>query len=230
MPHRLNGVLPKKPSHGSLQSAYWVTKYSHDTACSLLKTFDLVRKERGGGVVPPGKPTDEEHDLLRAMLLFTCSGLDSMLKHLISDALLGAINNDENVLGKFKKRAATRIMKAGSVDANKIVELLMSDEVIKKMLDDDIADLTGSSLQSVNELMKAASYFELDDSFLKSRKEQLRDVFEARNQITHELDIDFEQPSSNRRARSRDVMADHSKLVFEVAGEFISKVETKFFT
>ncbi len=53
-----------------------ILEHTHDSSQAILKAFDTVRKIRPGWV--SGGTTDEEQDLLRAMLVMATSGLDSL--------------------------------------------------------------------------------------------------------------------------------------------------------
>lgn len=57
-------------------------------------------------------PTDEEQDILRAMLIFSSAGLDSMVKQLIRDALPEIIRKSEGAFEMFKTHIE-RKMKRG---------------------------------------------------------------------------------------------------------------------
>ena len=73
---------PGEPKSGSLhENSQFILCSAHDAASSFLDTFNKVREARQA----KGTPTDEEQDLLRAMLLFATAGLDSMVKQLVTD-------------------------------------------------------------------------------------------------------------------------------------------------
>jgi hypothetical protein len=57
-----------------------------------------------------------DQDLLRAMLLFSCSGLDAVVKQLIQDALETVLKHDEGAQREFKKFAERRLKKASPAE------------------------------------------------------------------------------------------------------------------
>jgi len=84
-----------------------ILKHTHDSSQAILKAFDTVRKIRPGGA--SGGTTDEEQDLLRAMLVMATSGLDSMVKQIFRDCLPSLINADEKVRGEIEKYTQRKI-------------------------------------------------------------------------------------------------------------------------
>jgi hypothetical protein len=89
VPTSLSEVGPK-PSNKQCENAYLILCNAHDASSSFLEIFNNVRTTRKA----KGTPTDEEQDLLRAMLTFAGAGLDSMVKQLIVDALPSVVRRD----------------------------------------------------------------------------------------------------------------------------------------
>src|SRR5690349_10645733 len=90
--------FPHVPASSLCQNAYVILCNAHDAASSFLEAFQDVRKARRA----KGMPTDEEQDLLRAMLLFASAGLDSLVKQLIRDALPAVLESNEAAAEMFK--------------------------------------------------------------------------------------------------------------------------------
>ena len=59
------------------------------------------------------------------------------------------------------------------------------------MIEDYIYELTGSSLQTAEEVDKVAGALGIDDAALRKRIVGLKTLFVARNEISHELDLCF---------------------------------------
>jgi len=78
-------------------------------------------------------------------------------------------------------------------------------------------------------LFKAASALDIDDKILKSNKKQLNDAFTARNNIIHELDVNFDGGVGKRQRKSRTKvqLKKHSDLLISVASNFVAEVEKK---
>jgi hypothetical protein len=74
-----------------ISKAYLILKYAHDSASALLQALRTVRERRNAA---RGALTDEEQDLLRAMLVMSASGLDSMTKQLLHNSFAYSGEND----------------------------------------------------------------------------------------------------------------------------------------
>ena len=96
---------PPQPQRDACQDTHVILCNAHDAVRSFLDTFEAVRKTRNA----KGMPTDEEQDLLRAMVLFAGAGLDSMVKQLIRDALPTIIECDEGATLQFKDYIEKRL-------------------------------------------------------------------------------------------------------------------------
>src|ERR1039458_3496085 len=70
------------PAAPQLQRSYKIVVYAHETAGSLLAGFNSLGQARGRGA-----PSDEQQDLLRAMLVFAGAGLDACAQQIVRDAL-----------------------------------------------------------------------------------------------------------------------------------------------
>lgn len=218
--------LPQKPRSQKAKSAYLVLKYSHDTARSFLKSFESIRKNRNA----KGAATDEEQDLLRAMLIFASAGLDSMLKQLIEDSLPSIIEANIGARLQFKNYVEKKLIQKSTGSSPSIDIKLLSDILVEaspkralkqKLLD----DLTSDSIQSKDQLLKVASFFGITPDALSVDVKKLKTVFDVRNQIAHEMDIDFKQSNRNRVPRSRDDMVERTNILLQVADNFLRSVD-----
>ena len=81
---KLRELTNRPVASEACQGAALILKHTHDSASALLKAFNLAREGRGR---PRGMTTDEEQDLLRAMVVMAAAGLDAMAKQLIRDGL-----------------------------------------------------------------------------------------------------------------------------------------------
>jgi hypothetical protein len=99
--------VPDEPECDECARAYQIAQTTVRTCESFLNSFVQVRKDRNA----QGTPTDTEQDLLRAMLVFACSGLDSMIKQLIKDALSKVIDQNEGAEVFFRSFIERKISK-----------------------------------------------------------------------------------------------------------------------
>ena len=111
-----------------------------------------------------------------------------------------------------------------------LAKVLVSESPYDSLIERYIYDLTGSSLQSSEELFKAAKAMDIEHNFLRQQKRKLNSAFDVRNKIIHELDVDFESTGigkRQRRSRTKAQLTEHSDLLLKVAGQFVSSVEKK---
>jgi hypothetical protein len=214
---------PSKPRDGRLLDAHSVLVRTIDSADSFFSAFTGVRKARKAA----GTPTDHEQDLLRAALLFSAAGLDAMVKQLIRDALQAVQTTDAGAQQQFYEYSQQRLSRSTPVDLKLLAQALMADHPREHLRTELIRDLTGNSLQSKDQLLRVAAFFAIGVRDLNTHLGQLKTVFDARNQIAHEMDILFGQINRGRRSRSLDSMKAHTAFVLNVCCAFYNAVEKK---
>jgi hypothetical protein len=94
------------------------------------------------------------------------------------------------------------------------------------LIEDYIYELTGSSLQSAQQVDATAGALGIEDSDLRKRINGLGDLFRARNQVSHELDLQrVEQPGDrNRRSRPMGPTKTLCNDGFEIAQLMVNAV------
>jgi len=226
---------PPQPKHDVAKNAYLILRHAHDSAESLLKAFDTVRSVPGPTGKPKmGAPTDEQQDLLRAMVVFAGAGVDSVTKQLVRDALPKVVKKDDAAHEQLLKFTARQLRREGeadeasSINVKLLSELLVAQSAGDTLIDRLVGELTGGSLQSTEQLFKCLSHLGIGKTDVKLDQAELGPVFECRNQIVHELDIDFSQPNRNRFPRRRKDMIRYARQLLEVAGSILAAVDRKF--
>jgi len=207
-----------------------ILEHAHDSTKACILAFEGVRKLRGA---TQGAPTDEEQDLLRAMLVMAASGLDSMTKQLIRDSLPELIAKKPPIragLETFVTRQLRGDAEGGaSASGNRfLARILVSNAVRDQLIEEYILNLTGTSLQSAEELKKAAAALGIDPHAVGIRDSELKPIFDARNKIIHELDINFDHPNRNRESRTRPVMTRYANTLLDVAERILAAVDSHF--
>lgn len=220
MPTRFDNY-PTEPRNGECRNAYIILCNAHDAASSFLDIFDDVRRKKRGA------PTDEEQNLLRAMLIFATAGLDSMIKQLVEDSLSAVIDRVEGASNKFKLYIERRLIKGEELDRRFLAEIIADLKPRVRMLNELKTELGSASLQSTEQLFRAAAFFDIPSDAIGERRDRLDEIFNARNEIVHEMDVDFAQPRRNRRPRNRDPMTDYTNEVFRLTGRFLAEVDGK---
>jgi hypothetical protein len=212
------GPVPARPLEPSCERAYKVICSAHATASSFLHIY-CDRAD--------GNPTDEDVDLLRAMLLFAGSGLDAMVKQLITDALPGVVEQNEGAREQLRVFLARRL-RSDEHRSELLATMLVSPQpaALHAPL---IKELRAGSLQSSEALLRVGAFFDIPTRELTTDVGALDRVFAIRNQVAHEMDCDFSQSSGHRRRRGYDAMTADGTELFAFASRFLTAVDSRFF-
>lgn len=214
---------PQKPNNKQTSNAFVVLQSTHNTASSFLNSF-LESREKNRS---KGTSTYKEQDLLRAMLVFSTSGLDAMVKQLIIDALPTIIAKDPGATKMFSSYIEKKIKEKDQLNAKFLASVLADSKPRDVLLNNLVSFLCSGSLQSKDQLLMAAAYFNIASRDLSKDLDLMESIFKTRNQISHEMDIDFNQPNRHRRQRSQKKMIAYTNEVFRVAEAFLKLVDQK---
>lgn len=212
------------------EKASLILERTHDSADAILGAFELVRHQRGN---PRGVLTDNEQDLLRAMLVMAAAGLDSMVKQLIRDALPRLARADDAVreeLEKFITRSVRGdITLAEPANAAKfLARVLAAGSAQAKVIEEYIRDLTGGSLQSASELNRVVSALGVQG--VRLNQTELKEIFDVRNKIIHELDINLSGDRRRRNDRGIDDMKRFAAALIRTAEQILEAVHGRLAT
>ena len=105
---------------------------------------------------------EEKQNILRAIIIFSCSGVDAIVKQLINDTLEYVIEHDEGAFNQFKQFSTKKIQNKSETNYNLLTELLVSEHPRKILISSLKNELTQNSLQSAEELFRVASYFNIE--------------------------------------------------------------------
>lgn len=203
-----------------LTSAYEAVEAVLET----LATVRDLRRHQGGDI--RGRLTGPEEDLLRAAVVFTGAGLDATLKQVIRDTLPALLDASAQAHAKFEAFAKDRLGTGEIADTTMIARYLISTNPRQALIEDYIYDLTGSSLQSAEEVQKVAGALGIEQADLRKRIRGLKALFVARNEISHELDLRRPERRGDRTRRSR-VMGPTTKLChdgLEIGQQIVNEV------
>ena len=212
---------PSEPNCQQCWRAYTLLCNAHETSSSFYETFERTRRKVRGA------STDKEQDLLRAMLTFACAGLDALVKQLIKDALPDVINCNEAAERTFRADIERRIRRGEEIDHKFLADVLTQKRPRDRLIDILISDLTSQSLQSKDQLLRVGSFFDIPSNSITNNPNDLARIFTARNQIVHEMDIDFSPTNRNRRSRTKGKMFDDTNKIFKVSKIFLEEVDHK---
>jgi hypothetical protein len=165
------------------------------------------------------------------MLVASASGLDGALKRLIRDALPDLIKKSQPAYDALEK-FAQRYIQAGAPDgsplsAKAVAKLLAAPNPQTRLIEDYVRDLTGDSLQSADQLFRACAALGADARALIGEPSPLKGVFDARNQIIHELDMNLESHNRKRRVRSQKTMKEYSERLLKLCSAIIKDTDAR---
>ena len=118
------GPRPKQPRSAKLNRSHTIIVSAYDAASSFIELFDDTRQNRKAR----GTPTNKEQDLLRAMLIFACAGLDSMVKQLVTDTIGQVIDHNEGSHVQFQLFVEKRLLRQGAIDPKFLSSILTHTE------------------------------------------------------------------------------------------------------
>lgn len=204
-----------------------IYEYTHASASSLVTAFDDAKAKRGN---VRGVLTDQEQDILRASLVMCCAGVDAALKQAIRDCFETLLEKNKLVREGFEKFIRKRISGEGDVlevaSGVKFLAQVLADKAPRaKLVEDYIRELTGDSLQSADEILRTAAALGLDTKTLALDIPRLKDIFQIRNKIIHELDLDLNAPKRKRRVRSQKDLLDNSDFMLATIKKLLEAVD-----
>lgn len=198
--------------------------YAHESVSGYLDAFDSMRAGKRGA------STDEEQDLLRGMLIFSAAGLDGMTKELIRNSVPALIRSGHDQVRKGLERFVAREIAKGTEEVSDhgvkfLSRLFTAENHQQRAIEEYVYELTGSSLQSGRELVKAVAALGHNPGALGVVESDLQNIFAIRNMIIHELDIDFDAPRRNRKQRGREEMISYSNILLDVGERILVAVD-----
>lgn len=223
-------MAPNSHSADECSKARSVLSYAHEAAQGFLNSFSAVRRERGAN---RGTTSDDEQDLARASVVFAAAGLDSALKHLLREALPALVRFDDKAKKGLEDFVERSIKSDSFVTDDRVTgrrflaRVLTADNQLDELIDQYKRDLTGSSLQSAAQVESAAAALGLDWKELKIDRKKLKSIFNRRNKIIHELDIDFSATNRNRSSRTKNNMATDANAILEAGENILRAIEKK---
>jgi hypothetical protein len=216
---------PSKPASSLCEKAYAILTNAHGVASSFYHSYQQLRGQKTGGTT-----TDEEQDLLRAVLVFASAGLDSLVKQLVRDALRAVVDKSEGADAQFRIFVQSKIKRGDGISDRLIADVLVSRRPRDSLLDLLVNDITAESLQSAEQIFRVAAAFDIATPAIcpdAKAVNGLKEVFRVRNQIIHEMDVAFDQSNRSRRPRKHADMVSHANTLFDVSARFLGETDKK---
>lgn len=223
----LNASATTSTSRPQTEKAAIIYEYTVISTNSLWSAFELAKSNRGN---PRGITTDQEQDLLRAMLVMAASGLDSTLKQLIRDCIASLIKKSEDVHEPFERFTQRRLQSDDSsplASAKFLAKVLASPHPQSALIEDYTIELTGDSLQSAEQVLKVIAAFALEQKRIVPDVVKLKEAFRTRNQIIHELDMNLSGAKRKRRVRGQAELKSATELLLATCRHFVEGVDAR---
>lgn len=214
---------PVAPRCENCEDAFRVFQASFTTCESFLNSFNQVRKARKAR----GASTDLEQDLLRAMLVFACSGLDAVIKQLIKDALPAVIEKNEGAESQFRSFIENEIARNQKFGTEMIAMSITARSPREQALTRFMQILGQNSLQSKDQVFQIASFFDIPSKSIYPKPDELQEVFKVRNKIIHELDIDLAGVNRKRNPRAKNEMIRKTNIIFQTTSTILHEVDNR---
>ena len=172
------------------------------------------------------KDDQTKQNILRAIILFSCSAIDAIVKQLIIETLEPVIERDEGAQEQLRVFAQRKLKNGSDVNYAMLAELLTAKNSRKQLIEMLKKDLSFDSLQSSEQLYKVASFFNISTDKLvgKDARENLKKAFNTRNRIIHQMDVDLDQKEIKYFEHSIDEVDIFFSTIETVAQNYISAV------
>ncbi len=169
-----------------------------------------------------------KQNVLRSMILFSCSGLDAIIKQLVIETLESVIERDAEAQKQLHVFVARQLKNNGD-KYSLLAELLTARNSRKLLIEMLKKDLTFNSLQSIDELSRVAGYFniKMNDLIDNCGKDDLEKVFRARNMIVHQMDVKLEREQIEYNIHDENEASGFCETIKTFACKFIEKVNEK---
>lgn len=213
--------MPDKPVSVQLHNSYRLLLNTHKVCNDFLSFYNFS----GLMELDEEDKNEKRLDLLRAALLFASSGLDSFVKQLVRDALYDIIGISIGAETQLKGFIEKQLHKTNGDSIKILSNALVSKNPRFQLISCLMNNLTNKSLQSKDELLKVASFFDIPSRELVDNFNYLRDVFTMRNQLAHEMDFDYS--TNKRRVRSKRELMDATNYLFNIANKFLQCLDEK---
>ncbi len=205
-----------------LEPSALIYEYTHESATSLIAAFTAAKRERKN---PRGALPAAEQDILRAALIMCCAGMDATIKRAITDCLGALSETNDDVRKGFEKFISRQIRGGSQADeassaAGFLASVLADTQPRQRLVQAYVENLTGESLQSVDQLFKAIAALGLGNEKIAIDKPRLKHIFQVRNLIIHELDIEWGR-KKQRKVRSQQDLLDNSDFMLTTVRDIL---------
>lgn len=207
-----------------IRAAYRILGRAHASVTGLFDAAALLEQSRrSSNQSPVGRKATVEQDVARSAIIFTSAGLDAAMKRLVNDCAKPLIA----VQGSAARAQYELYLKselAGPKVSASFHDAIKSMAATESLIAHYLSNKTKESMQGSGDLQKRVRNLLgikkklVPDAVLKA----LDPFFEARNKISHDMDLkDPTAASMSRVHRNRDEVAAQCAGAFDVAVKLI---------
>jgi len=131
--------------------------------------------------------------------VFSSAGLDATLKQIVKDTLPEIIERNPKTRKQLAAYTSRQLRKTKekesatvAIDADFLGAILAGDSPRAALTEKFAGHLTADSLQSAEQVQKIASELGIGFESLDVASKDLKETFDVRNRIVHEMDLDVE--------------------------------------
>lgn len=157
-------------------------------------------------------------------------GVDAALKQAIRDCFEYLLEANKQVREGFERFIRKRIGGEGDVlelasGAKFLAQVLAEKNPRVKLIEEYVRELTGESLQSADEILRATAALGLENKTLGLDILRLKEIFQIRNKIIHELDLDLNAPKRKRKVRSQADLLDNADFMLATIKKLLEELD-----
>lgn len=183
---------------------------------TCMNLFDLAQSQ-----------TANKEDLLRAVLSFACSTIDSVGKQLAKSCLSEIIDMDDGAQKTFEKYVSREIDRDPK---NLLSRALTKPDYRGELIKAYVESIEGVSLQSYPQISELSARFGIATNDIISA-EDAKNIFDIRQKIVHEMDIETltttAGTTAERRVRAESELKELTEKVLEASQKLIQFVHNK---
>ena len=170
-----------------------------------------------------------KQNILRTIILFSCSGIDAVVKQLIIEALSSVIERDSGAQERLREFVKRKLKANQSVNVELLAELLTARDGRKVLIDMLKKELSFDSLQSAEQLYMVASFFNISTEKLidANSKDGLKSAFFTRNRIVHQMDVDLGSDEVKYYEHTLEEIEGYYSIILNVSQRYIDEVNEK---
>lgn len=165
-----------------------------------------------------------KQNILRAIILFSCSGIDAIVKQLVLETFEYVIERDEGAQEQLRKFTERELK--NNTNYSLLADLFTARNSRKALIELLKQDLTFNSLQSSEQLFRVASYFNIKtDKLLDgTNKNILNEAFLTRNIIVHQMDLALDKTNLEYYQHELNEVNKYYDAIVIVSQNFINEV------